>query len=148
MIDAQFFIALPIGGIIGWIIREIVSDRLARDRAIDVIKITEFNKAAAIFHAAFIEDIIFIEDTTPSEIYTKILEMILTRGVDKKIITERHRKEMIMFRPYIAECDLPGFDAAWGEYYKLDKNEPDSKEEGEKFALHLNNLLKYAKPKV
>ena len=45
----EFIIALPVGAVIGWIIREIVSDRLARDRAFEVIKTTEFNKAAAKF---------------------------------------------------------------------------------------------------
>jgi hypothetical protein len=47
----EFLIALPIGAVIGWIIREVVSDKLARDRNLEAIKITEFNKAASTFRS-------------------------------------------------------------------------------------------------
>lgn len=51
----EFIIGLPIGAIVAWIIREVISDKLARDRALEMYRITEFNKAANDFQCAFLE---------------------------------------------------------------------------------------------
>lgn len=51
----EFIIGLPIGAVVAWIIREVISDKLARDRALETYRITEFNKAAIEFQCAFIE---------------------------------------------------------------------------------------------
>lgn len=121
---------------------------LSRTKDIENIKMVEFNKAAAAFHAAFLDDIIFTEDTAPAEIYTRLLEMILTKGIEQKLITTVQRKEMLKFRQYIPEADHPAFDAAWEAYYCLNKNEDDSTDEGKKFVLHLHNILQFAKLKI
>jgi hypothetical protein len=159
MISADFIIALPIGAIIGWIIREVVSDKLARDRAFEMVRITEFNKAAAIFHAAFI-DIIYLlrQNSQTAEIhYSNIL-------TDKILIT--HEKARIMFEPYLIPDKLAGFNTAWEKYKDSEENyykeflqeqrpEPtieDVKARRKDFSqyclTHLYALLEYAKPKI
>ncbi|MFH1672805.1 MAG: hypothetical protein ABIF87_05205 [Pseudomonadota bacterium] len=50
----EFIVALPIGAVFGWVIREIVSDRLARDRTLKTIKINDFNKTANKLRESFL----------------------------------------------------------------------------------------------
>jgi len=53
MITIDLAISFSIGGVVGFIIREIIGDRLARSRARETIRITEFNKAATKLREAF-----------------------------------------------------------------------------------------------
>ena len=142
----EFIIALPIGAVVGWIIREIVSDRLARDRAFEVIKITEFNKAAAEFRAAFVDEMFRIgrRMETPHAIYGE-------RLID---ITIANEKAKIIFEAFLPSDMLSGFSAAWKKYEEADigENSPLT-EEGRKqianiYLSHIKNLLEFAKPKI
>ena len=145
----EFIIALPIGAVIGWIIREIVSDRLARDRALEVIKITEFNKAAAIFRASFVDEFFRIRRNIkePGERYLERPEEIAIANEKAKII----------FEAFLPAAKLSGFNAAWKQYENCEGKETKvysplnpkhRKELGNIQLSHINNLLEFAKPKL
>jgi hypothetical protein len=54
MIAIDLAISFSIGGVLGFIIREIIGDRLARSRTLEAIRITDFNKAATKLREAFL----------------------------------------------------------------------------------------------
>lgn len=145
----EFIIALPIGAVIGWIIREIVSDRLARDRAFEVIKTTEFNKAAAVFRATFVDEIFHIR---------RNVEPFFQRfGERREEIDIANEKAKIIFEAFLPDNMLSGFNAAWDKYKNPDEEnkikesplDPEYYKELGKIRLsHINNLLAYAKPKL
>ncbi len=113
-------------------------------------KITEFNKAATAFYAAFLDEIIFLEETKPEDVPIKLIERTTKANMlEQKSIDMSHRKAMIMFRPYIDKSDLVGFDTAWEAYHNwtLPQYSKRAHEEKNYFKTHLNDLLKYAKPK-
>lgn len=156
MITVDTVVVFSLGSFIGFITSELVKDRLARNRNIEAIQITEFNKAAAVFTAAFLDDVIFLEDTDPKEVSVALLsqaskERRLKESNELKAETSdtKHRKAMIMFRPYIAKSDLTGFDAAWSAYHEWPLYYGDEKNKGNEydFKSHLLRLLEYAKPR-
>ena len=51
-----------LGGILGYFIRILIEHRLAIDRIKENIKITEFNKAAALFREAFVMEIFLLRE--------------------------------------------------------------------------------------
>jgi len=146
MIDVQFIIALPIGGIIGWIIREIVSDRLARERGFEAIKITEFNKSATQFRAAFVSEQYRLRNETPAIV--TYLAAINERTPSTMIANEQAK---ILFEPFVSDTD--GFNSAW-EFYSTGWRDwlqecSDNNDKGiEEFLGHYFHLLDYAKPKL
>ena len=145
----EFIIALPIGAIIGWIIREIVSDRLARDRALEIIEITEFNKAAAVFRATFVDEMFHIK---------RNVEPFFQRyGERREDIDIANEKAKIIFEAFLPDDMLIGFNAAWKQYKNPDKENkikesamgPEYYKELGKIRLsHIKNLLEFAKPKI
>jgi len=153
----ELTITFSIGAIIGWIIREIVSDRLARDRALEVIKITDFNKAAAMFRSAFTEESRELRSIVHAD---KIDRDFVYNLIGKSIV--KHEIAHIRFEPYIDIGDIPAYSMAWGKYsnpgeYPKDQNpDPllDYYAEGKsiKDCIHLaisniENLLEFAKHK-
>jgi hypothetical protein len=142
----EFIIALPIGAVVGWIIREIVSDRLARDRAFEVIKINEFNKAASKFRATFIDEIFHIRRGAET-LHGRWME----RPEDIAIANE---KAKIIFETFLSDDMMSGFNSAWEKYEEADtgENSPLTEDGRKKIAdirlSHINNLLEFAKPKI
>lgn len=111
----EFIIALPIGAVIGWIIREIVSDRLARDRAIDLYQVTEFNKAATRFQLAFYNELIFLKHNAI------VGKMGSTDNLGECLFSgyvHRHLKAFEIFRNHLSVEDRAGIDKAWQKYCK------------------------------
>lgn len=151
----EFLVALPIGAVIGWIIREIVSDRLARDRALELYRITEFNKAAAEFKSAFIPELRYLDYRySPNRMDAPGIYKTLSLAFD------RHEVAVIKFRPHLKCQQRIDFDKAWDDYCnKKDDSkphfivyaEPDGvtdRIKAQKFYLEkLNALLKFAEPK-
>ncbi len=144
-----------IGGTIGFV-GAYYSYKWNRSVSLEAIRIAEFNKAAASFYTAFLDDVILIEDTDPKEVSVKLIQRVsierrLKEANELKTETMgvKHRKAMIMFRPYIDKPDLPGFDAAWSKYHQWTKYYGDDKstEIEYDFKSHLYSLLEYAKPK-
>jgi hypothetical protein len=54
MITFDLAISFSVGGVLGYIAREIIGDRLARSRTLEAIRITDFNKAATKLREAFL----------------------------------------------------------------------------------------------
>jgi hypothetical protein len=150
MITIDSVVTFSFGSIVGFTASELIKDRLARTRGIEAIHIVEFNKAAATFYTAFLDEIIFLEDADPKEVFIEKFrkresERRLTEANELKTETAsmRHRKAMIIFRPYIDKLHLHGFDAAWSAYNDWPKHGDDDYD----FKSHLNRLLEYANPK-
>lgn len=150
----EFIVALPVGAVIGWIIREIVSDRLARDRALETIKITEFNKAAVAFRISFINEIFLLRENilTGNKIPSEII---------RPDILIAHEKAKITFEPFVPAPQRKAFNDAW-EKYKNSENIYCQQTPPEKMGIkefkpdlskiyldHINNLLEeFAKLKI
>ena len=135
-----------IGGFLGYFIRLFIEHRLAIDRIKESIRITEFNKAAAVFRVTFVDEMFRISKSmeTPHAIYGE-------RLID---IAIANKKAKIIFEAFLPSDMLSGFSAAWKKYEEADigKNSPLT-EEGKKrianiYLLHIKNLLKFAKPKI
>lgn len=125
-----------------------LNHQLAVSRNLESIRITEFNKAAAAFYIAFLDDIIFLEDTEPEEVPIELLKRTeISKKRERDSIDIQHRKARVIFRPYIDKSDLAGFDAAWFKYYKWSKHYVDENDKEYDFKSHLDSLLEYAKPK-
>jgi hypothetical protein len=112
-----------------------------------------FNKAAATFRAAFIDEIYALRR---SERYgDKDPNSILTEP-----IFAAHEKAKIMFEPFLSTDELKRFSVAWDNYrnheiHYCKGNGPfnigtaDTNKEMSKFCLtHLNTLLQFSEPKV
>ena len=145
----EFIIGLPIGGIITWIIRELVSDKLARDRALEIYRITEFNKAAAEFQCSFIEVKQKLRDDLKAD-WNSIL--------NSNVLIE-HEKAAIRFKLFLTDDERTRFDLDWNTYFSHrphpgDRHAPEktpeewSDEDNCKIFLEqINVLLTYAKLK-
>lgn len=134
--------------------------------AIEAIHITEFNKAAAAFHAEF-ADVIFylrrnIEDPKRSKKY--IFSIINTKDLI------RYERALIIFEPFLDRRQIEGFRQTWKAYKddmkacEQEHANPDdpantdwishyvaTSHEGlnlnQKYLGHINSLLEYAKQK-
>jgi len=137
-----------VGGIIG-IFSTLYATRSARATSLDIIKITEFNKAAATFSVAFVDVIFTLRQNTEGK------REVMT----SKIITDEvliiQEKAKILFEPFLAISDTRNFNDAWDKYvncpynYQKDYTTPDPqiKEESQYCLQHVEALLFYAKPK-
>ena len=109
----EFTITFSLGAIIGWIIREIVSDRLARDRSIETIRITQKMQAIASFRAAFAPTLAVIDVSKkvrtrgklPSDIDSALWAALLNQAT-----------EIELFRPYIPPKKQAAYQEAWDKY--------------------------------
>jgi len=119
MITLSNALTFTTGGMLGVLLGYFIEHQLARSRSIEAIRIVEFNKAAAAFYSSFLDEIIFLEDTDPKEVSIELLKRAdISKRREQESIDMRHRKAMIMFRPYIDESNLAGFDAAWSKYHE------------------------------
>lgn len=147
MITIDFGIGISIGGTIGFIIREIIGDRMARDRALETIRITEFNKAASTFRVAFVNEIFLLQENI--KMGTKMPDEIIYPN-----ILIAHEKAKIIFEPFVSSTELESFNKAWENYKNCEntyypKHMGSYKAEKSKFYLdHINHLLQHAKPKI
>jgi len=84
MITFDFGIGISLGALLGFIAREIIGDRLARNRAIEAIRITEFNKAAALFREAFVREVFLLREniTAKLERFNQAWEKYKTNDTD------------------------------------------------------------------
>ena len=151
-----FFSGTSIGGVLGYLLKTQIDHRLAITRNYDVIRTTEFNKAAATFRAAFVEAIYTLRrsakygNKTPANI---LIEPIFAE----------HEKAKIMFEPFL-QADLQGFNTAWDNYRNYQNNYcmgkgPDGRpfdvdaitttEGMSQYCLdNINHLLSFAEPKI
>lgn len=153
MIAIDFGIGVSIGGVVGFIIRELIGDRMARDRALEAIRITEFNKGASAFRLAFVDVICLLKQSI--EIQYKG-----SRNIVSPQVLIDHEKAKMLFEPFITSSDLQGFNTAWENYKNYEDNylgqgKPfNSQKTSDRQAMcqycldQINYLLAYAKPKT
>lgn len=160
MITFDTVLTLSIGGIVGYIVREVIGHKLAITRTLETIKITEFNKAAAEFRIAFV-DVVFI--LRKSERFGGHD----TRNILNETALTVHEKAKIRFEPFLSSSALESFNIAWNNYRNYHNNylkdKPlvlsdsqdvgqycgnSSKEMSRDCLNHIDNLLSFAKPKT
>lgn len=90
-----------LGAIVGGYITWLVAIRASRRQT--------FNEAAAIFHSAFTEELIFLHERYDKDALNNEAFEIVKNSVYK------HETAMIKFRPYLIR-DVSGFDEAWKNY--------------------------------
>ncbi len=140
-------------GFVRSIVSTIIGYFLKRSMTVKVIEITEFNKAATAFRAAFVDVIFALRQNTEGKMHTNIYSKIIT---DEVLVNQG--KSKILFEPSLAKLaksDSEGFTAAWDRYvdcrhnYQQDYSNPDPqiKEESQYCLNHIETLLIYAKPK-
>lgn len=141
-----------IGGVLGYLLKTQIDHRLAIARNYETIRVTEFNKAAAVFRAEFVNEIFMLRKniTSGDEFVSRII-------TDETII--RHEKARIIFGPFIDASDLSGFNEAWEKYKNCEYNYfsqaqtynpaniTNRKEFSQVYLNHIENLLEFAKPK-
>lgn len=135
-----------LGGFLGYFIRLFLEHRLAIDRIKENIRITEFNKAASEFRAAFAPAIVKFNITRDAK---SINEMLSAELVPQGIAIER-------FRPFVAKEKKEAYQKAWENYHQSHKREGISSvcfldyalgEEKERFSLfkeRINAVLQFA----
>ncbi len=141
-----------VGGILGYLLKTQIDHRLAIARNYEVITINEFNKAAAVFRAEFVNEIFMLRKNIVSG--DEFVSRIIT---DETFI--RHEKARIIFEPFINISDLSGFSTAWEKYKNCEysffsqastynpANIINRKEFSQFYLNHINDLLYFAKPK-
>jgi len=109
MITIDLVVSFSIGGIIGFILKEIIGDRLARARALEAIHITEFNKAASKLREAFL----------PIHMALNPAQFALKE--DLAIFLNNHfnglRRAVLEFCDILGPKSKTAFLQAWYEYY-------------------------------
>ncbi|MBW2741389.1 MAG: hypothetical protein JRE64_21675 [Deltaproteobacteria bacterium] len=117
--------------------------------ALEIQKIAEFNKAAGIFKATFVDEIFRVRRNIekPGERY-------LERHEDIVIANE---KAKIIFEAFLPTNIRNSFNGAWNKYKNCEGKEnkpysplnPEHRKEIVNIELsHINNLLEFAKPKM
>ena len=147
MVTIDSIVTFSFGSIVGFIVSELIKDRLARTRGIEAIRIVEFNKAAAEFRAAFVDIIHVLRNANQMKTGDECFHTM--KQFRSRDVNHTDEKAKIIFEPFIEKNDLPGFNAAWDDYYDWQKHiknkdnnvVPD-------FLGHIYALLEYAKPKI
>jgi hypothetical protein len=114
-----------LGGFLGYFIRLFIEHRLAIDRIKENIRITEFNKAASDFRAAFAPAIVkfnLISD------FNAIDKMLRKELIPQGVAIER-------FRPFVAPEKQEAYQEAWENYHQTHKREGISSVDFLKYAM-------------
>ena len=135
------------GGVLGILIGYFIEHQLARSRSIEAIRITEFNKGAAVFRAAFVDTVFLLRRHKEG-----------ASGLIRKIISDTvlvdQEKAKILFEPFLDKTVLGDFGMAWDAYVNSRINygsinaNPTKAEESQFCLDHIDKLLYYAKPKI
>jgi hypothetical protein len=134
-----------IGGFLGYFIRTFIAHNLAIGRLKEGIRISEFNKAAADFRAAFAPAIAKFNILTGRN---EIESMLKSELISQSVAIE-------VFRPFVREAERTEYQEAWDDYHQSHKREGVSSvyfldyavgEEHERFSLfkeRMNAILKF-----
>lgn len=145
---SAYEIALIAGGftIIGTLLGAWITYR----NALEIQKVAEFNKAAAEFRIAFIEEQRLLDPHSFADRASAgSVSSIIKNAIDK------HERAMIRFEPFVCKSKIEEYKKAWKDYAGDSKHFEQYSggnifEAQEKRALALsriNNLLKFANPK-
>jgi hypothetical protein len=91
----------------------LVDHRLALDRIKENIRITDFNKAAATFRAAFVDAQVLLRQNIIS------VQSLVTNIISDQVLIE-HEKAKILFEPFIDDAHIVSFNDAWEKYKDYD----------------------------
>lgn len=143
-----------VGGILGYLLKTQIDHRLAIARNYETIRATEFNKAAAIFRAAFVDAVFALQRSVRcggKDANNILIEPVITA----------HEKAKIMFEPYLPSTSIGSFNAVWNEYRKGKydyaakigesfniQNTDHSKGLSEHYLSCIQKLLEFAQPKT
>ena len=154
MIDITNILTFSTGGILGFLVGHYIDHLLARSRNWETIQITEFNKGAATFRAAFVNELFALRKNAQTG--EQFLHSIIT---DEIFIA--HEKAKILFEPFLTDNDLASFNTTWENYKNsfydyIEQESPNyhPAKDSDKIGLsayYLKNieaLLNYAKPKI
>jgi hypothetical protein len=146
--------SLSLGVVAGGLIVGFANHFLSKSRSIEAIRITEFNKGASVFRAAFVDIIYSLRQN--SEMGSELIAKIITPE-----ILLAHEKAKILFEPFLNKSELQGFNMAWENYVNCKYNyythltsDPSAGSDNDRkqfsqFCLdHIDKLLNYAKPKM
>lgn len=109
-----------IGAIIAGPIAYFFSSKLVsktHNNTIDLMQRQEFNKAAVIFRAAFLPEIIFLKHNA------KVTGTVSTDNLNEFLFAgyaHRHLKAFEVFRRYLTSEERAGIDKAWQNYCHYD----------------------------
>jgi len=137
--------ALLVGILAHWSSKKLLEQ--THQNNLHVIQITEFNKAAAVFRAAFVNEMFLLRKN--AEKGNQMPDEIIDRN-----ILIAHEKAKIIFEPFVSTADLQGFNKAWEEYKNTDsaycvQNMGSYKAEmSNAYLTHIQNLLEYVRPKT
>ncbi len=154
-------ISAIIGGAIG-IIGAVIGNRMSRSTTLAAIKITEFNKAAAVFKNTFLPEIVYLKYNAALEEISGHTDDIT--GLLKSGYTRRHLGAFETFQAILSPKDRQNLQKIWDEYChpegipecedtKRDHafndysriQESSDQETTKKIALEkINNILKFA----
>ncbi len=109
MITIDFGIGISVGTIIGFSIREIIKDRLSRDRAREDRDIRAFNEAATKFREAFRDEILALD--------ARFSSVTIDTSTLLEAAFEKHRSAVFDFKHFLAGENAVSFEKAWNEYY-------------------------------
>ena len=157
MSDPVFFknvLIFTTGGVLGFLLKTFLGHSLALSRIFQSIRINEFNKAAAPFRAAFVDEIHSLRSNSKSG-DTDVYKIIS----DNTFIS--HEKAKILFEPFIPSDELEAFNCTWDEYKNYEYtfytklktpyhpcNIEQRQELSNNYLNHIDKLLGFAQPKV
>jgi hypothetical protein len=90
--------------------------------ALDLIQRQEFNKAAANFRVTFTNELTYFKDIVDYDKYSTVTEDEIIKRLESTVIA--FNNACILFRCYLTESQLVGFDNAWKEYCHPQGGEP------------------------
>lgn len=120
----------------------------AQRRNLQAIRITEFNKGAAEFRAAFVDYIYAIRNTELPDADYGFAKM---NKIHTPEVTCAHEKAKIRFEPFLEKSEIPGFNAAWEKYCAWGEpfhNQEDKSDRKPIVLGHIYAVLKYAEPSM
>lgn len=115
----------------------------SRSHNLEALRITDFNKGAAAFRAAFVNTIFLLRRHKEGS------ESLVTKIITDRVIVNQE-KAKIRFEPFLDKTALHDFSIAWDAYVNCRANygtintNPTKAEESQSFLDHIYTLLNFA----
>lgn len=147
-----FIFGTSIGGILGYLLKTQIDHRLAISRIFETARVTEVNKAVALFKAAFAPSLAFIylakkhgstHEVPDVDAFLKDTLLELAAAIE-------------MFRPFVPENRGAAYQEAWEKYryevwnYGFDSTtfRTDIEDPWKVFEDLIQDILQFAKPEL
>lgn len=106
-IDFNDAIVFCAGGVVGFLCRQFIEHRLAISRNMQVIKVTEFNKAAVEFQCAVLEAKQRLRDDPKADWHSILNSTVLLE----------HERAALRFKTFLTVKERAAFDKDWNAYF-------------------------------